>query len=118
MYFVCKFKTPKDKDVSIFLKNVKGLAKAEIPAVELVERKDMYYLFRVCTNNQIKLFNLNLVVEGQVLASRSFTFSVERIEYDIGLSYDYVNNKKIVMSNFEGLVASSIFNNVDQINFY
>ena len=52
------------------------------------------------------------------MASRSFTFSVERIEYDIGLSYDYVDNKKIVMSNFEGLVASSIFNNVDQINFY
>ncbi len=40
------------------------------------------------------------------------------MEYDAGISYDFVENKKLTMSNFEGLLAASSFNVVDHIDLF
>lgn len=40
------------------------------------------------------------------------------MEYDVGLSYDFVEGKKLPMSNFEGLIAASSFNIADHVDYF
>jgi len=55
---------------------------------------------------------------NKVSESRNYNFNLERIEYDAGLSYDFIEDKRLAMSNFEGLLAASSFGVVDQIDFF
>jgi len=69
--------------------------------------------------SQVKVFKIKLVLENEtILESKPFNFSVERMEYNIGLAYDFVKNKKLSMSMFEGVIASSSFNIADGIDFF
>jgi hypothetical protein len=88
-YFIVKIKLPKDEDFSIALQRVRG-GGHDVETIEILERKDSYYLFKITMTSQIKIFKILLMKKGlKILESRPFNFSIERIEYDVGISYDF-----------------------------
>jgi hypothetical protein len=93
IYFIAKIKLPKDEDFSIALQRVRG-GGPDVEIVEILERKDSYYLFKISMTSQIKVFKILLMKKGQrILESKPFNFSIERIEYDVGIAYDFTEAK-------------------------
>ena len=44
--------------------------------------------------SQIKVFKILLMKKGQkILESKPYNFSIERIEYDVGIAYDFTETK-------------------------
>ena len=79
LYFIAKIKSPKDRMFNIYMKKVQG-GGHDIPTIELVDKRDIYYLYRINITSQIRVFNINLEFDGATtLTSRNYNFGVEKI---------------------------------------
>ena len=118
MYFVAKIVAPVDQEFRIEVQRIRGAGNDPV-TVEIIEKRDIYYLFKLSMTSQVKVFKIKLVLGSEtILESRPYNFSIERTEYNLGLAYDFLKNKKLSMSVFEGVTAASSFNIADGIDFF
>lgn len=95
MYFVAKIVAPVDQEFRIEVQRIKGAGNDPV-TVEIIEKRDIYYLFKLSMTSQVKVLKIKLVLGTEtILESRPYNFSIERFEYNLGLAYDFVQNKNL-----------------------
>lgn len=69
--------------------------------VEIAEKRDPYYLFKLSMTSQVKVFKIKLLLGANViLESKPYNFSVERIEYNPEIAFNFQRSQKLSMSVF------------------
>lgn len=62
MYFVAKIIAPQNKEFRIEVQRIKGGGNDPV-VVEILEKKDVYYLFKISFTSQVKVFKIRLLLD-------------------------------------------------------
>lgn len=62
MYFVAKIVAPQNKEFKIEVQRIKGGGNDPV-VVEILEKKDVYYLFKISFTSQVKVFKIRLLLD-------------------------------------------------------